>query len=167
MIVLGIETDTFDSEGIVVKKRVSRDVSKSHVENVINKFEGELLQTPPMYSALKYKGKPLYKLARKGINIERSPRNVSIYEIELLQFREKEHVEIDIFVHVSKGTYIRSLAKELGNKGIRVNSVCPVLIKTPGLIKALKTSHSPAKKDINISFQWMQTYLTIQMKFRI
>ena len=113
-IVLGIETDTYDSEGIVVKKTVSRDVSESHVQNVINKFEGELLQIPPMYSALKYKGKPLYKLARKGINMERSPRNVSIYEIELLQFREKEHVEIDIFVHVSKGTYIRSLAHDIG-----------------------------------------------------
>lgn len=107
---LGIRTTTSDSEGDVVsEKEVS--VTQSQLASAIETFRGDIMQIPSMYSALKHKGKPLYKYAREGITIERSARSICVYEINQLRF-ENDLVELDI--HVSKGTYIRTIVDDLG-----------------------------------------------------
>lgn len=108
---LGITTSTGDAEG----KGLSRsavNVSLEQIRQALLKFLGSIDQMPPMYSALKHQGKPLYEYARSGIDIERKARNVQIYEIELNRF---ERDELEITVHCSKGTYIRTLAEDIGN----------------------------------------------------
>jgi tRNA pseudouridine55 synthase len=110
---LGVTTTTADAEGDVVQEQEVPDFSESDLEEVLAGFRGEISQMPPMYSALKHNGERLYNLARKGIEVEREPRTVQIYEMRLSQLGSPEF-EID--VHCSKGTYIRTLAEDIGNK---------------------------------------------------
>jgi tRNA pseudouridine55 synthase len=107
---LGVETDTYDAEGQVVSTLPVK-VTESDVRAALGQFIGEIDQVPPMYSALKRDGKPLYKLARKGIEVERAPRRVRIDEITLRAF---ELPDVTIDVRCSSGTYIRSLAHDVG-----------------------------------------------------
>lgn len=107
---LGIETATYDAEGEVVATRpVHADASA--IGSVLAEFVGWIDQVPPMYSALKVDGQPLYKRARAGITLERSARRVCVHHLELLAF-DGDRIEID--VGCSKGTYIRSLAHDIG-----------------------------------------------------
>ncbi len=109
---LGIETDTLDIDGKVTAKKEPR-VTKSDVENALNSFVGEIEQKPPSYSAVKFKGKPLYKWARRGNTVDPLPRTVDIHQIIL------ENIDlpyVTFFVSCSKGTYIRSLCAEIGEK---------------------------------------------------
>ncbi|MEQ8954440.1 MAG: tRNA pseudouridine(55) synthase TruB [Gammaproteobacteria bacterium] len=108
---LGVRTDSGDSEGIVIQQNENFKVSFETVNNALERFRGEIEQLPPMHSAIKVNGTPLYKLARKGEVIEREPRQVTVYEIELKNFTGNE-VELEIFC--SKGTYIRTIADDLG-----------------------------------------------------
>lgn len=107
---LGVETRTYDSEGEVVATRPV-DVSKRDVNRELKKFMGEIEQLPPMYSAVKYGGESLYKLARKGIEIERQPRTVTIHSLQLEAF-DGEFIELDM--SCTKGTYVRTVAHDLG-----------------------------------------------------
>lgn len=110
VIKLGETTDTGDAEGQVLETRpVSATLAQ--VETVLERFEGEIEQTPPMYSALKHQGRPLYDYARKGVEIERAARRVTIHELILLGF-EGDTLKLD--VACSKGTYIRVLAEDIG-----------------------------------------------------
>ena len=108
---LGITTETGDADGEVIAQADASSVTPAQAVAALETFVGEIEQIPSMYSALKHRGQPLYKLARKGIEVERAPRQVSIYSAELLQFSE---ASIELRVHCSKGTYIRSLAEDLG-----------------------------------------------------
>jgi len=108
---LGVRTDSGDSEGIVIESCTDFAVTKKALQEALNSFRGEIQQLPPMHSALKVDGVPLYKLARKGQTIERQPRAVTIYHLELLEFTGDE-VELDIAC--SKGTYVRTIADDLG-----------------------------------------------------
>ena len=108
---LGITTETGDADGEVIAQADASSVTSAQAVAALETFVGEIEQIPSMYSALKHQGQPLYKLARKGIEVERAPRQVSIYSAELLQFSE---ASIELRVHCSKGTYIRSLAEDLG-----------------------------------------------------
>jgi tRNA pseudouridine55 synthase len=108
---LGVKTDTQDLTGQVVATRQVENFVGERVEACLASFTGELLQTPPHYSALKHKGKPLYYYARKGIKITKEPRKIEIREIELLSL-EKDVVQIRVVC--SKGTYIRTLAADIG-----------------------------------------------------
>lgn len=108
---LGITTETGDADGEVIAQADASSVTPAEAVAALETFVGEIEQIPSMYSALKHQGQPLYKLARKGIEVERAPRQVSIYSAELLQFSE---ASIELRVHCSKGTYIRSLAEDLG-----------------------------------------------------
>ncbi len=108
---LGIRTDTGDSQGQVIGQQDNNQVDIKEVERALKQFVGDIEQIPPMYSALKHKGQPLYKLAREGIQIERKPRPITIYNIELLGLHGTE-LELDI--SCSKGTYIRTIADDLG-----------------------------------------------------
>jgi tRNA pseudouridine55 synthase len=109
---LGVTTTTYDSEGDVLKVRPVA-VDRRALEKALGDFRGEIEQIPPMYSALKRDGRPLYELARQGLDIERAPRRVSITELVLRSF-EGSRVEVDIAC--SKGTYIRSLAYDIGEQ---------------------------------------------------
>ena len=110
---LGERTDSGDSEGVVIDVQRRIDVDYDALVQTLTKFEGEIKQLPPMYSALKHHGVPLYKLARKGISIKRKVRPVTIHKIGLMNF-DNNIAEID--VTCSKGTYIRTLADDLGQE---------------------------------------------------
>ena len=108
---LGFKTDTGDKEGTVIESSPVRP-SRDDVETALEPYHGEILQVPPMYSALKRNGQPLYKLARQGIEVEREPRKVTIYNIELVSL---DGDTLKLHVSCSKGFYIRSLAMDLGD----------------------------------------------------
>ena len=109
---LGVTTSTGDTEGEVTG-RCPVDVGQEEVEVAVKAFAGPIVQTPPMHSALKHQGRPLYEYARAGIEIERKPREVSVHEISLKDLRGDE---AEIYVSCSKGTYIRVLAEDIGRK---------------------------------------------------
>jgi tRNA pseudouridine55 synthase len=108
---LGERTDTFDAEGRITHKVEDFSVTESQVEEVLEGFRGDIEQVPPMYSAVKQAGRPLYKLARKGVEVERKPRRVRVSELELLKFNLPL---IQIRITCSKGTYVRTLADDIG-----------------------------------------------------
>jgi tRNA pseudouridine55 synthase len=110
---LGIKTSSADAEGEIIETRPVKKYSKKQIDTAIKNFIGDIEQTPPMHSALKVDGQPLYKLAHQGIVIERQSRPVHIYAIEVLRYEDDE---IDIAVDCSKGTYIRTLAEDIGDK---------------------------------------------------
>jgi tRNA pseudouridine55 synthase len=113
--VIGEQTTTGDKEGEVMASVDASKLTESEVETALEQLRGEIEQIPPMYSALKKDGQPLYKLARAGIEVERQPRPVTIHQLELLAFRPGVRAEVDVTVVCSKGTYIRTLAEDLGN----------------------------------------------------
>jgi len=110
---LGIRTDTGDSEGSIIERNEGISVSRKAVERALTKFKGEVEQVPPMHSAIKMNGVPLYKLARKGITVEREPRLVTLYQICLVEFVNSE---LELEISCSKGTYIRTIADDLGQE---------------------------------------------------
>lgn len=114
---LGVKTDTADSEGsIIEEKKVPQGAfQKERIEEVLKTFLGKQEQMPPMYSAIKVKGKKLYEYARKGQEVEVKPRLIEIYEIKLLKINQKEK-QIEFQVACSKGTYIRSLCEDIAEK---------------------------------------------------
>ena len=108
---LGLSTDTQDITGALLEKRPVT-CSRSDVETVLERFRGDILQVPPMYSALKVNGQKLYELARKGKTVDRKPRPITVYELELgEQIGENEYA---LRVKCSKGTYIRTLCQDIG-----------------------------------------------------
>lgn len=112
VMLLGVETDTQDTSGEVLKE-LPVNVSEKVVREAILSFVGEYAQVPPMYSALKINGKKLYELAREGKTVERKARNVQIFSIEIL---EMNLPRVRMSVHCSKGTYIRTLCHDIGQK---------------------------------------------------
>jgi tRNA pseudouridine55 synthase len=110
---LGAESDTFDIEGKIVEKKVEKIPERKEIEEVLKNFLGEIEQIPPSFSAKKIKGKKLYELARKGIKIKAKPQKVKIYEISILEYK---FPHLKIKVNCSSGTYIRSLANDIGKK---------------------------------------------------
>jgi tRNA pseudouridine55 synthase len=108
---LGVVTDSGDADGEIVDRSENFAVNQSALEAALERFRGHIQQIPPMYSALKHKGQPLYKLARKGQVIEREPRPVIIRHLELL---ELDGDQFSLYVECSKGTYIRSLVVDIG-----------------------------------------------------
>ena len=112
--VLGTVTDTGDAEGRVLEDKDASGVTESNVITALQAFEGDIEQIPSMFSAIKQGGQPLYKLARKGLEVERKPRSVVIKTLQLRAFRGGERPEADIYLECSKGTYVRSLAEDLG-----------------------------------------------------
>lgn len=111
---LGVTTTTGDAEGDVLEQHSAAAIDADQVAAAMVAFEGDILQIPPMYSALKKDGVPLYKLAREGVEVEREPRPVTLFSYRLLDFRPGEVAEADVEIHCSKGTYVRTLAEDLG-----------------------------------------------------
>ncbi len=109
---LGESTDTYDSTGTIIRKADYGHLREKDIYIALKTFIGRTKQIPPMYSAIKMKGKPLYKLARKGITIQRPKREISISAINLLSFHSPY---LDFRISCSKGTYIRTLCDDIGN----------------------------------------------------
>ena len=127
VIKLGKKTTTGDLEGNIIEERNvnNQNLEKNNIETILDTFLGESYQIPPMYSAIKVKGKKLYEYARDGIEIERKKRKINIYDIELINI-DFENYEIKIRVKCSKGTYIRTLCEDIAEK-----------LDTVGLMKEL------------------------------
>jgi tRNA pseudouridine55 synthase len=133
---LGEKTVTGDAEGEIIETRSVDHVTFDDLKNALTPFLGVIEQIPPMFSALKHQGKPLYELARRGIEVERKPRQVTLYKLELLhkEFDLKSPIhQFSLFVHCSKGTYIRTLIEDIGERlgcgahviGLRRTAVVP------------------------------------------
>lgn len=112
--VLGMTTDTLDAEGEVLTDQPVL-VGREEIAETVMSFTGDIVQLPPMYSAVKVNGKKLYELARQGVEVERRPRNVTIKRIELIEI-DMENVTVTMDVECSKGTYIRTLCDDIGRK---------------------------------------------------
>jgi tRNA pseudouridine55 synthase len=114
-LLLGVVTDTQDREGQVLQSvdLEAYDLSPSNIEEVIKRFRGKIQQRPPMFSALKHKGEPLYKLARRGEEAERALREVEIYELKVTEINPPS---LGLYIECSKGTYIRTLAHDIGGE---------------------------------------------------
>ncbi len=110
---LGETTTTYDAEGDVLLKRPFTHLTRPQIETTLSHFRGAIQQQPPMYSAIKKDGQPLYKLARKGIEVKRPYRNITIHQLDLVDC-SLPHIKIK--VHSSTGTYIRSLAYDVGEQ---------------------------------------------------
>jgi tRNA pseudouridine55 synthase len=110
-----MSTATGDSEGEIISQQDASNITLQQVQDKIQDFQGEIDQVPSMYSALKHNGQPLYKLARQGIEIDRPARQITIFDYQIIDFRPGPNAEVDVEVHCSKGTYIRTLAEDLGS----------------------------------------------------
>jgi len=108
---LGISTDTLDLTGTVLREAEWRGITQASLEAALDRFRGPISQIPPMYSALKRDGQPLYKLARQGQTVERAPRSIEIFSLELMKF---EPPLATFRVDCSRGTYVRTLAEDIG-----------------------------------------------------
>lgn len=110
---LGIETDTEDMDGKIIRESDYSSVTEDALKECVAGFLGKSMQVPPMVSALKKDGKKLYELARAGVEVEREPRPIEIYDIKTTRV---ELPECDFTVHCSKGTYVRTIAADIGKK---------------------------------------------------
>lgn len=118
---LGVNTTTGDAEGEVIDTQDVSAISESDVKKVLPDFLGEIDQVPPMYSAIKHNGERLYKLARKGIEVERKARQVTIYDIDFISLQwqqqgDQQRLILELEVHCSKGTYVRTLVEDIAKK---------------------------------------------------
>lgn len=114
---LGVSTETGDCDGDEITRTDASSITVEHIEKALPAFRGLIKQVPSMYSALKYQGKPLYKWAREGVELPaeaRKSRDITVYSYTILDFRSGVFPEVDIEVACSKGTYIRTLAEDLG-----------------------------------------------------
>ncbi len=131
--VLGCSTDTQDTTGAITQKSDKR-ASKEEILSALEGFKGKIMQLPPMYSAVQVNGKRLYDLARQGIEVERTPREIEVYDIRLEEFDE-ESQSGNLFISCSKGTYIRTIIHDLGLK-----------LETLGTMSALERTSSQGFK---------------------
>ena len=111
---LGMATETGDCDGATRSEADASAITEEQIEAALEPFRGDIQQVPSMYWALKHNGQPLYKLARQGIEVEREARSITVHKYQILAFRPGQRAEVDVEVHVSKGTYVRSLAEDLG-----------------------------------------------------
>ncbi len=147
-LLLGVETDTQDTTGTVLRERAV-EVSEESVRNAVMSFRGEYHQIPPMYSAIKVDGKKLYEIARAGKEVERKAREVYIHEIEIL---ESELPVVKMRVACSKGTYIRTLCADIGEKlgcGGTMKSLKRTRVGSYALDKAVTLAQLESLRDEN------------------
>lgn len=153
-VVFGIKTDTQDPTGRIIQERKC-SLDKEHLTKVLNKFTGIIEQLPPMYSAVKHKGKKLYQYARKGIDIKRTPRQIEIKELTLKTLNKNQ---AGFFIKCSKGTYIRQLFSDIGDEmgcGAHVHALRRICSGAYDIDKAISFDrlNSLTNKDIYESIQ--------------
>ena len=148
---LGVRTATADAEGEVLETRPVGVYNREQLETALEEFRGSIEQIPPMYSALKHQGQRLYKLARQGVEVEREPRPVEIYELTVAGQGEDW---LDINVHCSKGTYVRTLAEDIGDRlgcGAHVSALRRTAVGPYGdnMLVGLETLRELKEKDMS------------------
>ncbi|VAW80741.1 tRNA pseudouridine(55) synthase [hydrothermal vent metagenome] len=175
---LGVKTATADAEGEVLETRPVISYSSNLLETVFDEFRGDIEQIPPMYSALKHEGQRLYKLARQGVEVEREARPVSIFEL-ILTGQGDDWIDID--VHCSKGTYVRTIVEDIGERlgcgahvsALRRNAVGPYAedkLVTMEQLKDLKANDMPAMDELLLPIetaltQWPGVELSTDASF--
>lgn len=155
---LGYRTDSYDIEGKILERREFEPVSNASLEEILKGFTGKIKQVPPMFSAIKVEGKRLYDLARQGIEIERKSREVFIKEIEILEFDGRKG---KIRCLVSKGTYIRSLIYDIGERlgtfatmtDLKRTKVGEEKIETSYTLEAIEKESQSENKDFLVSVE--------------
>ena len=116
-VLMGVETETYDTEGEIIKRGDTGGLSRKEIEETFDRLLGHILQKPPMYSAVKHKGKPLHRYARSGIKVEVEPRLVEVESIELISLvRDGSELRAGLKVVCGPGTYVRSLVHEIGGE---------------------------------------------------
>lgn len=125
---LGVSSDTQDITGTLSEAKDISHIDETAIENVLKDFRGEIMQLPPMYSAVSVNGKRLYELARKGETVERQPRKITVYSLELLSYN-KESGEGQLLISCSKGTYIRTIINDMG-EALGTGAVMTALVRT-------------------------------------
>lgn len=146
---LGYSSDTLDVDSDFKKTdNINSNVFKKEIQNFLNNLVGDSIQTPPIYSAIKVKGKRLYKYARQNIEVEIPKRNITVFNVNLLSLND-ETVEFDITV--SKGTYIRSIVNDLG-KSINTSAIVKELIRT-GIGKLKSTNNNLITNVENLTLE--------------
>lgn len=136
---LGMQTSTDDLEGEVIKTHPAPWLELEKVEAELSQFQGKIQQIPPSYSAIQVNGKRLYQLARSGEVVEAPVRSVEVYQLEVLAWRSGEFPEIEVAISCGAGTYIRSIARDLGNS-LGVGGTLARLIRTASSSFSLETS---------------------------
>ncbi|WP_392560919.1 tRNA pseudouridine(55) synthase TruB [Orbus sturtevantii] len=137
---LGQRTDTSDSDGQIIAEKLVK-VIQPDIEQGLIHFRGDIMQIPTMFSALKYQGRPLYEYARQGITIERQPRPITVYENRFIAFNNNE---LELEIHCSKGTYIRTIIDDLGELlGCGAHII---------YLRRLQVSNYPSDKMVSLSF---------------
>jgi len=142
---LGESTDTLDAEGKIIARAGAFTITANDVEQILPRFTGEIEQVPPMYSALKVAGKTLYKLARKGIEVERKPRKVTVGTLEMLGFASPFFT---LRIICSKGTYVRSLCNDIGDAlgvGAHMTDLTRTRVGNFGIEDSAKIGELPQK----------------------
>ena len=143
----GSSTSTYDTEGEIIKTG-NKKVTQNEVEKALEYFKGEISQIPPIYSAIKVNGKKLYEYARNGEDVKIEPRKVTIYEIKLKNFNEPEQ-KADILIRCSKGTYIRSIANDLGENLGCYGHLCKLIRTQAGKFEVTKAISLDNENIIN------------------
>ncbi len=146
-VILGVKTTTGDAEGSVIVQRPVENVTSERIKEVFQQFQGAISQIPPMYSAVKFQGKPLYRLARQGVEVERKPRIVTIHSLDLMAFSGES---FEMAVRCSKGTYVRTLAEDIGELlgcgahvgGLRRLEVFPYQAEGMHTLEELEAAHA-------------------------
>jgi len=155
---LGVRTDTCDAAGKVVEVRPVRAISPSEVEATLGGFRGTIEQIPPMFSALKQQGRRLYTLARQGIDVDRQPRRVQIYRLDILEFTA---ATLSLEVECSSGTYIRVLADDIGLR-LGCGAHLSALVRTAtGSFPLAQALTLPALEDAVRQQEWLRHVISL------
>lgn len=155
VIELGKATDTYDGSGRITRQEDPSGIDRQQLEATLASFHGTIRQTPPMYSALKHKGQPLYTLARAGINVERKSRTVKIHRLELIRW---EPPLVTIEIECGKGTYIRSLAHDLG-QSLGCGAYLKSLVRTRCGIFDIKDAIAMSQMEEAFHFGYWEHFL--------
>jgi tRNA pseudouridine55 synthase len=148
----GVRTTTDDLEGEIIQQKPAGDLSLEQIEPLFKQFCGQIQQTPPIYSAIQKDGKRLYELARKGEIVEVPERTVEIFKIEVLGWNPGEYPELDLAIACGSGTYIRAIARDLGN-----------LLQVGGtLAQLIRTESCGLHLDQSLTFEEIETQLANQ-----
>ncbi len=152
---LGIATDTYDAGGEITQRGDPSSIDLDKLRSALAAFRGPIWQTPPMFSALKHRGQPLYKLARAGISIERPSRKVTVYQLKLVSWQPPV---VTLEIECGKGTYIRSLAHDLG-QALGCGAYLKNLVRTRCGIFAIKDALSLLKLEEAFRLGYWERYL--------
>ncbi len=159
--IFGVTTSTLDSEGEILEEKDASSLSREKIEEIFADFQGEIAQTPPMFSAIHQDGKRLYKLARNGEEVKRLPRIVNVYQLQALRFSFNSHPQVEFRAHCSKGTYIRSLCADIGKASgfgayqlsLRRTTIGPFDLKQARKLEDLEGKSKEEREEILLSLK--------------